>query len=626
MADGLPLVNPDCPTCPTPGSVAIPGPTGAAGAAGTNGTDGANAFTTVSVAFVMPAEGATVTATVANGSWATVGQVVYVQTAGHMQVTAKAAASLTLQNLENTASSLYTGNAAPGTNIPLNSTISPAGPQGAAGADGTSPVTTGSGTPEGSVSGSAGDLRVRTDQPRLYFKHDGPDTSGWVALAREFGVDIRTTGGVGDGSTDNSSAFSAAQTASNLIYIPEGTWRFTSALTLGANDIIVGAGPSTKIFIDSATENGIELASRSEVHNLYLYAASGGSSGAGLKVVNCTLAKAYNVEVNDNSVGGFLTGCHVRAESATECKLNSFYGCNLNGYRVGGTNGTGYLVDDDASAVANHNHLHSCLVAGRGNTTTGGVGYHIKSGTCNNAYGLTIGSDTADCVKFEGADPVHYIGGLACAITAVTAATTGLTVDTTDSVTVMGLSTNAEVDTDYTISGGSANYVILTEAGDLVFDHGTVDSQTVLEEAYAGLYQAAGTTQTITTGGTYEKLTAFDTAMAASRNATASVANDQITVTNAGVYEVNAKLSVTGTVNKTLQLRIVAGTGAVTIANAVPGAWGQEYIDSAQVHMISAQGLVSLNAGDVVEVWGTSSSNSDNFNVERGSLLVRRVG
>lgn len=114
--------------------VQVPGTPGEPGADGTNGVDGLNAFTTVSTAFLMPAEGGTVSAVVGQTEFMVVGQTLYVQTAGYMVVSSITnLITVVLQNPESTASSLYLTNAAPGTNIPVGSKVGPAGIQGPAG-------------------------------------------------------------------------------------------------------------------------------------------------------------------------------------------------------------------------------------------------------------------------------------------------------------------------------------------------------------------------------------------------------------------------------------------------------------------------------------------------------------
>lgn len=117
-----------------PDSTQVPGPPGANGAAGTNGTDGVNAYTALTAAFVVPAVAATVQIQVEDNSWVAPGQILYIEFAGYYEVQSKPGADIIVENLG------YTGNAAPATNIPIASTVSPAGLQG----------------PAGSLSGAAG--------------------------------------------------------------------------------------------------------------------------------------------------------------------------------------------------------------------------------------------------------------------------------------------------------------------------------------------------------------------------------------------------------------------------------------------------------------------------------------
>ncbi len=109
----------------------VPGPQGPAGANGTNGTNGADAFTTTTAGFVMPAIAATVVVAVANSAWMSVGQVVFVKNAGYFTVNAiGSAVSVTLANLG------YVGNAAPTAVIGGGQTVSAGGLKGV---DGVSP-------------------------------------------------------------------------------------------------------------------------------------------------------------------------------------------------------------------------------------------------------------------------------------------------------------------------------------------------------------------------------------------------------------------------------------------------------------------------------------------------------
>lgn len=178
-SSALPSSQPCCNPCLTDGVlvVQIPGPAGAEGN-GTIGADGVNAFTYTSAAFTMPAEGATVSVQVLNTSWMVVGQKLFVQVAQTMEVTSiTTALVVVLKNVESTASSAYTENAAPGTNIPAGSKICPSGLQGPSFESNFNGHYAG-GTPTQTPSGSAG-TAFDLDAPNNFW-HWNPDSSTWV--------------------------------------------------------------------------------------------------------------------------------------------------------------------------------------------------------------------------------------------------------------------------------------------------------------------------------------------------------------------------------------------------------------------------------------------------------------
>jgi hypothetical protein len=122
--------------CIPSGTSTQPGPEGPAGADGADGAAGVNAFTlSADGASVMPAEADTVTVnTTTSTAFLPVGALAYVQFWGWMQVTAvPTATSVTLLNVEDTATGAYADNAAPGTVLPAGATIALAGPQGPGG-------------------------------------------------------------------------------------------------------------------------------------------------------------------------------------------------------------------------------------------------------------------------------------------------------------------------------------------------------------------------------------------------------------------------------------------------------------------------------------------------------------
>lgn len=135
MSAALPLADPCCiASCEEVLVQNIPGPTGADGADGTNGADGVSAVTTLTVALTMPAEAATALATMVSTAGLVIGENVFVQGLGTLEVTAiNSAFTATLKNIEDTALMYYTSNAAPGTIAAIGSRVGMTGLQGPAG-------------------------------------------------------------------------------------------------------------------------------------------------------------------------------------------------------------------------------------------------------------------------------------------------------------------------------------------------------------------------------------------------------------------------------------------------------------------------------------------------------------
>lgn len=96
---------------------------------GPQGPNGLNAFTVTTLSFIVPNIGSNVFVQVSNsnpltGSWAAIGQIIYIEDAGYYRVVGNGATVLNVTNLG------YTGNTAPGTNITSGKKVSPSGIKG----------------------------------------------------------------------------------------------------------------------------------------------------------------------------------------------------------------------------------------------------------------------------------------------------------------------------------------------------------------------------------------------------------------------------------------------------------------------------------------------------------------
>lgn len=138
MAFTLPIIDPCCTeTCSGQTLVQVPGPPGPPGedGIGTPGAAGKNAYTVLTVAFIMPAEQANGQATMANTGWMIVGQNAFVQGLGSLGVVSiDSATKVTLKNLYNSATGVYATNSVAGTIAGVGSRVGPGGEQGPTGA------------------------------------------------------------------------------------------------------------------------------------------------------------------------------------------------------------------------------------------------------------------------------------------------------------------------------------------------------------------------------------------------------------------------------------------------------------------------------------------------------------
>lgn len=150
-------------------------------------------------------------------------------------------------------------------------------------------------------------------------------------------ADVRAYGAVGDGTTDDSSAFTAAIAAASsdgVIYIPAGTFLINSAVTINKSLIIAGTGKASiikvgfdgRVFIVSAGTNLV----------LQDFVIDGDSTGTGFSITaNLELLRVERVTFHDTA-----NNYCINAASGTDIDRIEIIGCTikdcLNGMRFAG--------------------------------------------------------------------------------------------------------------------------------------------------------------------------------------------------------------------------------------------------------------------------------------------------
>ena len=200
--------------------------------------------------------------------------------------------------------------------------------------------------------------------PKFDRKNGGSTPSGAVnrpiyeKLAES--VSVKDFGAVGDGIADDTGAFTNAFAASRSVYVPEGTFKINSMITVPNNTHFYGAGNYASEIKPSASLTGaaIEfLGSVSVMENLYINGTNttgvigvrvanqvlsdyttmnniyignfNGSNGKGLQVLNSVRANYYNVYTFANFQNCDIGSFSVSPAANNFPTIQSFYSCTF---------------------------------------------------------------------------------------------------------------------------------------------------------------------------------------------------------------------------------------------------------------------------------------------------------
>lgn len=331
----------------------VPGPAGADGAAGTNGTNGISAVTTLTVAYTMPAEAASAVATMASTAGLVIGENVFVQGLGTLQVTAIGSAiSATLKNIEDTALSYYTSNAAPGTIAAIGSRVGMTGLQGPAGLLG------------GAAAG--GQLKGTYPNPSLAI----PNSKGALAVGN--GTDAAS---LSAGTNGQIPVYDSTQA---LGMIPASVIPITGGTDVAADRLVR---------LSSATGLPIPLESSK--------ASLKDPGGAGLLVADASTGNARGTDAVDLQVARAVVGVTAVA-SGNQAVLGGGQDNTVSGTRAVVVGGEKNLVSGSESFIGggDSNQIDSAQAAIAGGDTN-----TILGGSANEAF---IGGGNANAITGNG--------------------------------------------------------------------------------------------------------------------------------------------------------------------------------------------------------------------------------
>ena len=191
-------------------------------------------------------------------------------------------------------------------------------------------------------------------------------------------VSVKDFGAVGDGIADDTLAIQQALTARQHIFLPEGTYKVTSTLTVGTSQSLYGCGHSAVIAASSDDFNVIEI-------------PAGYASLSGFKITGGHVAvKLYGRDaacvqnlVSDLHIVTPVSGIVLDGYDDTNypCYWNNIVRVLIEGPSQHGV----YMLKSGAGDTPNANRFYAVRVFSKG-ASTNGSGFYIEDGKLNNSF------------------------------------------------------------------------------------------------------------------------------------------------------------------------------------------------------------------------------------------------
>ena len=243
-----------------------------------------------------------------------------------------------------------------------------------------------------------------------------------VANKLQESISVKDFGAIGDGTTDDTAAIQAALNTGKTVYIPDGTYKITSALTVTGNSRFIYGNGANSIIKPFGAINAIQVGNGTDAVNLGKI--SGICIQAGTTTVLCGIymRNAREFDLSDITIFGiddsnrsfvnqaiFCTFCwrcnftsvyglYITGDGivlgtgavGTECNAITFTGCKMN--RLTGTAYAGYGAGHTLSGCS----AESCTGGGALFQYVAGLaisgGYFEQCGASNSGHAIKIGA------------------------------------------------------------------------------------------------------------------------------------------------------------------------------------------------------------------------------------------
>lgn len=223
-------------------------------------------------------------------------------------------------------------------------------------------------------------------------------------------ISVKDFGAKGDGVTDDTSAIAQALQAHYCIFIPEGTYRITSTVSVGFGKKIFGAGQSTILKADSSGFDVLNL--RSGYCILSDFKIDGVDTAIFLSGQDapCVQNRLQNLIIENANNGIILDGGN---DSTKPCYWNIFQNCLI---LKPLQNGIVLTRSGSQGDTPNSNIFDSCRVYSNGMSLSG-HGIHVAYGSFYNRFvncEINVAGSAQSCMTVDANATETIIDNLYC--------------------------------------------------------------------------------------------------------------------------------------------------------------------------------------------------------------------